>query len=92
METEIIYKVSQKDFEKVIDSKLARLQTDSVLGRFKDRFVSAATVAEIHGVHRETVVKYAKAKIIPHTKDGKLYKFSLAAVLEFDFRALRRVG
>lgn len=92
METEIIYKLSQKDFQKSISSELVKLKNETVLARYRDRLVSVATVAEIHNVHRDTVIKYAKAKLLPHSTTGKLYKFSLADALEFDFNALRRVG
>lgn len=92
METEIIYKVTQRDFEKIIDRKLEKLQRDAVLSRYKDRFVTVGTVAEIHGVHRDTVIKYANAKLLPHTREGKIYRFSLAAALAFDFHELRRIS
>jgi hypothetical protein len=91
METKIVYELTEKDLDKVLLMRLKKLKTDAVLGRFADRMVSADTVAEIHGVHRNTVIKYALAKLLPHVKNGKLYKFSLAAVLEFDFKELRRV-
>jgi hypothetical protein len=90
METEITYRISQKDFEKVMDTKLENILRKSHSSRYKDRLVSADTVAEIHAIHRDTVIRYAKAKILPHEMQGKLYKFSLADVLEFDFHELRR--
>lgn len=92
METEITYRISQKDFEKVMDTKLETILRKSQTSRYKDRLVSADTVAEIHNIHRDTVIRYAKSKILPHEMVGKLYKFSLADVLEFDFHELRRRG
>jgi excisionase family DNA binding protein len=90
METEIVYKISNKDFEQVLDRKLSDLSKKSALARFQDRLVSVDTVAEIHGIHRDTVIKYANAKLIPHQKKGKLYKFSLAEVLEVNFHELKK--
>jgi excisionase family DNA binding protein len=90
METEIIYKLTHKDFEQVLDRKLESLSKKSMLARFQDRLVSVDTVAEIHGIHRDTVVKYANAKLLPHQKKGKLYKFSLAEVLEVNFNELKK--
>lgn len=90
MESEITYKLNQRDFEKIMDTKLENILRKSMISRYKDRLVSADCVAEIHNVHRDTVIKYANARILPHQKDGKLYKFSLAEVLEFDFNELRK--
>lgn len=90
MESEITYKLNQRDFETILERKLEKLSRDTVLSRFKDRLVSADTVAEIHGIHRDTVIRYAKAKILPHEMKGKLYKFSLATALEFDFHELKK--
>lgn len=92
MEAEITYKLKERDFNKILDTKLEGIVKKGVLGRYRDRMISANAVAEIHGIHRDTVIKYARAKLIPHTHNNKLYKFSLADVLEFDFSALRRVG
>lgn len=92
METEIVYKIKQKDFEKILSAQLTKIQKESILARFRDRFITVGTVAEIHGVHRDTVIKYCNAKLIEHTREGKLYKFSLAAALEFDFTQLRRIS
>lgn len=90
METEIIYKLTDRDFEQVLDRKLGNLQKQSVLARFSDRMVSVDTVAEIHGIHRDTVVKYANARLLPHHRKGKLYKFSLAEILEVNFHELKK--
>lgn len=92
MTSEITYKLNKSDLDQVLTERLAELQTTAVLGRFKDRLISVDTVAEIHGIHRETVTKYAAAKLIPHQRDGKLYKFSLYDALLFDFNELRRRG
>ena len=90
MESEITYKLNQRDFEKVMDTKLETILRKAQISRFRDRLVSADAVAEIHGIHRDTVIRYAKARLIPHEMNGKLYKFSLADVLEFDFHELRK--
>jgi len=92
MTPEITYKLNKSDFDQVIADRLAELQTVAVLGRYKDRLIGVDTVAEIHGIHRDTVTKYAAAKLIPHQRTGKLYKFSLYDALLFDFNELRRRG
>lgn len=90
MKTEIIYSLNKQDFDEVLSEKLIDLQKEAVLSRYKDRLISVDTVADIHNVHRETVTKYAAAKLIPYTREGKLYKFSLYDVLQIDFTELRR--
>jgi len=89
MESEITYKLSEKDLETVLERKLRDLTTIAVLNRFQDRLISVDTVADIHGVHRDTVIRYAKARLIPFEREGRLYKFSLAQILEVDFHRLR---
>jgi len=86
----VVFEVSEQDLNKVLDEKLATIQKTSVLGRFRDRLVSAKCVAEIHGKKPDTVLKYAKAGKIPSVREGQFFKFSLAEALEFDFTALRR--
>lgn len=86
----IVYEVSRHDLSQAITDTLEQLTRERVLARFTDRLVSVNTVAEIHGVNRDTVIKYATAKLIPHQKDGKLYKFKLSEALEIDFNKLRQ--
>lgn len=92
MEQRIVYQLNKTDFEKVVAEKLEHLQKETILARYRDRLVSVATVAEIHGVHRDTVIKYAKLDLIPYKRDGKIYQFSLADALQFDFKELRKVA
>ena len=89
MESEITYKLSEKDLEQVLERKLTVLLKTTVLERYRDRLISVDAVAEIHGIHRDTVIRYAKANLIPSERQGKLYKFSLAQVLDIDFHQLR---
>jgi hypothetical protein len=74
----------------VLTNVLEPIVRNAQTARFTDRLVSADTVADIHGIHTDTVIRYAKARLIPHEMKGKLYKFSLAAALEFNFHDLRR--
>lgn len=90
MQSEITYKLNADDLDEVLDRKLADLSKKSVLARFRDRLVSVDTVAEIHNIHRDTVVKYANANLLPHQRKGRLYKFSLAEILEVDFHELKK--
>ncbi len=89
MESEITYKLSEKDLDQVLDKKLRDLNKSAVLGRYRDRLITVDTVADIHGVHRDTVIRYAKLNLIPCERQGKIYKFSLAQILEVDFHQLR---
>lgn len=88
MEPKIIYEVTKAELTDVIQ----QLKKEAIMARFSDRLVSVATVCEIHNVHRDTVLKYTTAKRnpLPHIKNGKLYKYRLSEVLEFDFNALRQ--
>lgn len=86
----IVYEVGRQELNQAITDTLEQLNSERFLARFNDRLVSVNTVAEIHGVNRDTVVKYATAKLIPHQRNGKLYKFKLSDALEFDFNKLRQ--
>ena len=91
LEAEITYKIKGKDFDEILSRRLEGLKKEAVLARYKDVWVSVQTVCEIHNLHRDTVIKYANANLIPHRHEGKLYKFSLAAVLDFDFYELKKM-
>jgi len=78
----IVYEVSEQDLATDLSKR-------SVLERFRDRLISAKAVAEIHNTTADTVIRYAKARLIPYEMRGKLYKFSLAEVLQIDFHQLR---
>ncbi len=58
--------------------------------RFGDPdFMGDAEVAEMFGVHVETVRKWANDGVIPHTRLGIVYIFSRRQMVEaFDARAL----
>jgi len=90
MQSEITYKLNAADFDEVLEKKLTDLSKKSILERFRDRLVSVDTVAEIHNIHRDTVVKYANARLLPHIRQGKLYKFSLAEILDINFADLKK--
>lgn len=91
MQSEITYKLDEQDLRKVLEEKLKDLLVGSFLNRFTDCLVSADTVADIHGVSRSTVIRYAHAKLLPFEKEGAIYKFSLAVVLQVNFRELKRM-
>jgi len=91
MKTQTILHLEESDFNKVLDEKLSELTTAAVLGQFSGRLVSADTVADIHDVHRDTVLRYATAGIIPYIKTGKLYKFQLSEILRINFHDLKKI-
>ena len=92
MKQTIIYQLSETDFKEALTSKLKDIQNDTLLARFSNVIVSVDTVAEMHAVHRDTVIKYAKKDSLQHQKDGNRYKFILADALQFDFNKLRRAS
>lgn len=91
MKSQIILQLEESDFNKVLDEKLSALATAAVMGQFSGRLVSADTVADIHGVHRDTVLRYATAGIIPYNRYGKLYKFQLSEILQLNFNELKKI-
>lgn len=90
MTSEIIYRLNEADFQKVIKESLEDLQKTAILGRFADRLISADTVADIHNMHRDTVIRYAKAGLIEHQHTERLYKFQLSYVLALNFHDLKK--
>ena len=90
MQAEITYKLSETDLSKVLDEKLNSLARAAAFGQFTGRLVSADTVAEIHDVHRDTVLKYAKAGLLECQHTARLYKFQLSYILNINFHDLRK--
>lgn len=88
----IVYEVSAAELREAMHHELAELQKTAILSRYADRYISADTVAEIHGVHRNTVISYARAGLLDHTMSGKLYKFQLSYVLDIDFSKLKKLA
>ena len=77
------------DLDTLLTKKLTEIQNAATLARYQDREVCTNTVADIHKVDRDTVLRYAKAGLIPHRREGKLYLFSMRTVLKLDFHQLR---
>lgn len=90
MEAEVTYKLSSADLRKVLSDELAELSKSAVLGQFSGRLISADTAAEIHGVHRDTILRYAKAGIIECQHTGKLWKFQLSYILGINMHDLKK--
>lgn len=86
----VIYELTEADLEKVIDAKLGQLAERAVLGRFSGRMVSADTVADIYGVHKDTIIRHAKAMHLPHEHSGKLWKFPLDKILALDLADIKK--
>jgi len=85
-----ILQLDADDLKRVVQEELTELSKSAVLGQFAGRLVCADTVADIHAVHRDTVLRYANARLIPHIKEGKLYKFELSEVLALNFHDLKK--
>ncbi len=90
MQAKITYELTETDLRKVLATELADLQKSAVLGQFAGRLVGADTVAEIHDVHRDTVIKYAKTGLLEHQHTARLYKFQLSYILSINFHDLRK--
>ncbi len=87
--TKIVNEIGQDEMEAAIRTTLKELQEDAVYGRFSERLVGVNTVADIHGVSRDTVIRYINDGLIIPEKRGH-YKFWLSDVLQFDFKQLRK--
>lgn len=90
MTTIITYNLNKEEFEAAIASKLSDLTKENAFSRFSGRLVTINTVAEIHSVHRDTVVRHVEAGNIPYLKEGSKIYFDMADVLQFDFTKLRK--
>lgn len=73
-----------------IRESVAKLGKEATLNRYQGRMVGTKTVAEIHGVQSQLVIKYANLGQIRHVRDGNLMKFDLKDVLQLDFTELRK--
>lgn len=86
----ITYQINRQEFEAAIDSKLQELISQSEFNRFSGKLVTVNTVAEVHGVHRDTVVRHVKAGNIPYIKEGEKTYFDMRDVLKLDFSQMRK--
>lgn len=88
-----VLEVDQTTLEESIRNVLEGVVGETLLSKFYNRFVSAETVAEIHGVHYMTVMNHIKAGNIP-VQDGRMpkeaYRIRLSEALKLDFEALRK--
>ena len=88
-----VYEIDQATMEASLKNVIGELANESILNRFYNRFVSAQTVAEMHGVHYLTVLNHLQAGNIPyqegHTHKGK-YQIRLSEALKLDFEKLRK--
>ena len=92
-----VYEIDQQAMEASLKNVIAELANElaneTVVNKFYNRFVSAQTVAEIHGVHYMTVMAHIKAGNIPvqegHIKNGQ-YQIRLSEALKLDFEKLRK--
>lgn len=90
MKIQTIYQLDEEDFDKVLERKLSDLSQKAAFARFENTLVSVDTVAEIHGIHRDTVLSYAKSGLIECQHIGKLWKFQLSYVLSLNFHDLKK--
>lgn len=82
-----IFQLEEDDLRAV----LKELLEDVTLSKFEDRMVGVNTVADIHGVSRDTVIRrIVDGVIIPETAKGQHYRFKLSIVLKMDFRKMKK--
>ncbi|MGQ8336875.1 hypothetical protein ACUNWD_10015 [Sunxiuqinia sp. A32] len=83
----IIYQVDSEDLKEA----LRDISEQAILGRFEDRLVGVNTVADIHGISRDTVLRRMNDGFIyPINEPGKHYKFPLSEVLKMNFKTMRK--
>ncbi len=83
----IIYQIEREDLKE----EIRELAEEAALAKFEDRMVGVNTVADIHGVSRDTVIRRIEdGMIIPETDKGEHYKFKLSEVLKMDFRKMKK--
>lgn len=90
MKTQTILQLDEADLKKVLNEELTELSRSAVLGQFSGRLVSADTAADIHGVHRDTILRYAKAGMIECQHVGRLWKFQLSHILSINMHDLKK--
>jgi len=90
MLTSIIYQMNGQDFAEAIEAQLGKLNQETFLNRFEGRYVTINAVAEIHGVHRDTVARHLQAGNIKAVKKGDKALFELSEVLTMKFTELRK--
>lgn len=90
MESRTILQLDEADLNAVLEEKLTALSRAAVLGQFAGRIVSADAAAEILGVHRNTLLSYAKAGLIECQHTGKLWKFQLSHILTINMHDLKK--
>lgn len=90
MNQKIVYELNALDLKKVIVEELKELTQIAVLGQFSGRTIRADTAADILGVHRDTIIRYAKAGLIESVKDGRLWKFQLSHILSINMHDLKK--
>jgi hypothetical protein len=86
MESEVIYKLSQKDFEEVIEKSISKQVEDRIFNRFESTTINAKTACHILRISAPTMHTYIKAgHLIPEDRvsGGDIY-FSLSQILKFD--------
>ena len=92
-QTEINYKISQKDFDEMIDKKLSKLVLVGFLNRYDNVLVGTKEVAKFHSVNERTVLNYIKDGLIqPEVKLGENdhHLFRLSYALTLDFKDLQK--
>jgi len=86
MTEEITYKLSQRDFQEVIENTLAKQIEDKIYNRFEGVTINAKTACHILRISNPTMHTYIKnGYLVPEDRvsGGDLY-FSLSQILKFN--------
>ncbi len=92
MESEITYKITDKELKSAIIEPLRREVIAEQKAKLNGKLIDVETLAKIHDVHPDTVYNYLKSGDIvcePRLPNGK-YLFRLGNAIEIDFSQLRR--
>ena len=89
-EPKIVYEVKEEELRSAISSELKLLTENSAFAKFEERIVGVNTIADIHGISRDTVIRYIKDGLISPLNEVGHYKFKLSEVLKMDFKKMKR--
>lgn len=89
MTEEVTYKLSQKDFQEVIETTLAKQVEDKIFNRFEHVFIDTKTVCNILKISDRTLYTYVKNKVIDVEQNGE-NKFRLSEILKINMPELRK--
>lgn len=89
----MVYQLTPKDLDEVIDKKLSKLVLAAFLNRYDNVLVGVKDIAHFHNVTTHTVTNYIKdGLIVPEVKinENEHPKFRMSYALTLDFKELQK--